>query len=286
VTASAQPYLSACPVGCSAPLAPTNIVLPEGYLLRCEECGQLLSQIDEPAYWKSMQHFDREGFNVPAPRELKRRFKVARRRLNAIRALLKQRPAATRVLDVGCSRGSFLAAGVKLGFNMEGVEPAADIAAAARAQDLNVHTGLLENIGFAPASFDAVTLFEVIEHLKEPLALLRECHRVLKPRGVLALTTGNTASWTAVAMRERWDYFHIAKDAGHISFFNPRSLALLADRSGFQVVRLVTTRVKFHERADVARWRYVAGKLVAELLNRPARLSSRGHDMLAFLRRV
>ena len=238
MTESIQPYITACPVGCGAPLAPTAITLPEGPLRRCTACGQLLSQIGEPAYWQSMRQFDQRQFNLPAPHELERRLKVARRRLSRISALLKQPPAAIRVLDVGCSRGSFLAAGTRLGFHMEGVEPAASIAAAARAQGLNVRTGLLEDIGFAAASFDAVTLFEVVEHLKEPLALLRECRRVRRPGGLLVLSTGNTASWTVAAMQGRWDYFHIAKDGGHISFYNPRSVALLAMRSGFPVERI------------------------------------------------
>ncbi len=283
---SATPYITLCPVGCSAPLEPTAIVLPEGALLRCAECGQLLSRIDERAYRESMRKFDGQGFNLPAPREAERRIRLARRRLDRIGTLLQKPPAEIRVLDVGCSRGNFLAAGARLGFQMEGVEPAASIAAAARAQGLTVHTGLLKDINVAAASFDAVTLFEVVEHLQAPLELVRECHRVLKPGGILVISTGNTASWTAAAMRGRWDYFHIATDAGHISFFNPRSLALLASRCGFGVERLETSRVKFFEKSEVARWRYVAGKLVAELLNLPAQLAGRGHDMLAYLRRT
>ena len=283
---SVQPYVTACPVGCRAPFAPTPLLLPEGALQRCDECGQLLSRVGETAYWESMRQFDQSEFNQPPPRELARRFKVARRRLNRIGSLLGASPAALRVLDVGCSRGNFLEAGAKLGFHMEGVEPAATIAAAARARGLQVHTGLLADIHLPPASFDAITLFEVIEHLKEPLPLLRECHRVLKPRGLLVLSTGNTASWTVAAMRERWDYFHIAKDGGHISFYNPRSIALLAARADFAAERIETSRVKFHEKGNVASWRYVAGKLAAELLNLPAQLTGRGHDMLAFLRRV
>ena len=279
------PYFTACPVGCDAALIPTAIVLPEGPLRRCAACGQLVSAIDEKSYRQSMQRFDAAEFNLPAPREAERRFKLARRRLDTLSALLGRAPADIRVLDVGCSRGAFLAAGAQLGFRMEGVEPAAGIAAAARAQGHKVHTGTLADAALSPASFDAVTLFEVIEHLKEPLALLRECHRVLRPDGVLALTTGNTASWTAAIMRERWDYFHIARDAGHISFYNPRSLELLATRSGFRLERLQTTRVKFFEKGDVAHWRYAAAKLCAELLNLPARLAGCGHDMLAFWRR-
>ena len=283
---AAQPYVDACPVGCTAPLAPTAFTLREGALRRCTECGQLLSRIDETAYWQSMRQFDHQGFNQPAPREAARRFRIARRRLATISALLGPPATALRVLDVGCSRGNFLAAGIKLGFHMEGVEPAASIAAAARAQGLVVHTGLLADVALPAASFDAITLFEVIEHLKAPLPLLRECHRVLKPGGLLVLSTGNTASWTVSAMRERWDYFDIAKDGGHVSFYNPRSIALVGARAGFAPERIETSRVKFHEKGDVARWRYIADKLAAEMLNLPARLAGRGHDMLAFLRRT
>ncbi len=279
-----QPYVTACPVGCNAPLTVTDMKLPEGPLRRCGECGQLLSQIEESAYWRSMRQFDRQDFNLAPTHELKRSFSIARRRLRTIRALLKQMPSAIRVLDVGCSRGNFLAAGIRLGFQMEGVEPAATVAAAAQAAGHTVHAGLLEQLDLPPASFDAITLFEVIEHLKHPLPLLSACRRVLKPGGLLVLSTGNTASWTAEAMRERWDYFNIAKDGGHISFYNPRSVALLAARSGYTVKRIVTARVKFYEKGDVARWRYITGKLLAEMLNLPARLAGRGHDMLVYLR--
>ncbi len=282
----APPYVTACPVGCATPLAVTTLVLREGPLRRCAECGQLVSNVDEAAYWRSMQQFDQHGFNQPPPDETARRFRLAGRRLDTISALLDRPPAQVRVLDVGCSRGNFLAAGNRLGYRMEGVEPAANIAAAARADGHTVHTGLLADVNFDAASFEAITLFEVIEHLKEPLPLLRECHRVLKPGGILLLSTGNTASWTVDAMQTRWDYFDIAKDGGHISFYNPRSIALLGARGRFTVERIDTSRVKFHEKSGIPRWRYVAGKLAAEFLNLPARLAGRGHDMLAFLRRA
>lgn len=279
------PYVTRCPVGCSAPLETTHIMLAEGALRRCSACGQLLSAADEAQYQKTMAVFNAPEFNQPDPHEVERRRRVAQRRLDTLTRLLHKAPAEIAVLDVGCSRGEFVDAAARAGFTAEGVEPAPDIAAAARALGRKVRTGLLAAQAYADHQFDAVSLFEVLEHLREPLPLLHECRRILKPGGILMISTGNAQSWTVAAMGARWDYFHMQTIGGHISFFNPRSIAAIARDSGFRVERIETARVKFFEKRDVSKPIYLFGKLAAETLNLPARWAGRGHDMLAYLRR-
>ena len=279
-------YVASCPVGCDAPLALTRIALPEGELLRCTACGQLVSQITEEGYWRSMAAFNRPDFNLPDARAAARRLSLARRRLARIQQVLGKAPADMRVLDVGCSRGSFVADALELGFRAEGVEPAPDIAAAARDAGLSVHTGLLEDQHFPDASFDALTLFEVIEHLREPATLLAECRRVLAPGGVLLVSTGNGAGWTARLMGPRWDYFQIEKDAGHVSFFNPGSISRLAQRCGFAVARIETRNVRIVTKEEVPRPVYALSKLATGPLGLAARALGTGHDMLAWLKSV
>ena len=278
--------IGCCPVGCEAPLAPTDIVQPEGVLLRCAVCGQLASQISAEAYAQSMQAFDAADFNQPDARAAARRLRTARLRLARVAALLGRPPNGARLLDVGCSRGDFVAAAADFGFSAEGVEPAPHIAAAARAADRHVQTGWLEAQHYDDARFAAVSLFEVIEHLATPLPLLREIHRILAPGGILLVSTGNAASWTARALKGRWDYFRIEKDAGHVSFFNPRSLALAGQRTGFTVAQWDADRVRFAERGDVSAPVYAAAKFAGDLANLPAHWMRRGHNLLAFLRKV
>jgi SAM-dependent methyltransferase len=279
-------YITRCPVGCSADFDVTDIALPEGPLLRCRACGQLASQIGEAAYWASMRAFDAPDYNLPDEHASDRRMENATRRLTRVCELLGKPAFGVRLLDVGCSRGDFVAAAQTLGFDAEGVEPAPHIAEAGRAAGRKIYTGRLEDQAFADASFDAATLFEVIEHLREPIPTLREIRRILKPGGVLLLSTGNGASWTARVLKQRWDYFQTRVDAGHISFFNPGSIALAAQRAGFEVADLYTARVRLVIKGQVSGPAYAAGKLAAELLNYPARLFGRGHDMIAYLRRV
>jgi len=243
-----------------------------------------VSACTETRYWQSMEEFDEAHGTRPKPGAEARRFEQAKRRLNAIAASLRCAPERIHLLDVGCSSGAFVHTAVRLGFDAEGVEPAPAAAQAARAAGLKVEKGLLREVGYADGSFDAVTLFEVIEHVRDPVMLLRECRRILRPAGVLMVGTGNCDSWTARALGARWEYLDISRHGGHISFFSPRSLQLAARRAGFTPLRLTTLNVRLVEGPRGAS--YVAGKLAAELLNLPARWLGKGHDMLMILERA
>jgi 2-polyprenyl-3-methyl-5-hydroxy-6-metoxy-1,4-benzoquinol methylase len=200
-------------------------------------------------------------------------------------ALLGRGPQQVRLLDVGCSSGAFLLTARKLGLETAGVEPSADAAETARRAGLNVFTGFLQAARFPDASFDAATLIEVIEHLRDPRSLLAECRRVLRPGGILLVTTPNAGSWTARLMGARWAGFSLTAMGGHISFFNPRSIALIAARTGFELARIETRNVRFFERGQCPAAVHRAAKIVSELLNWPARLAGQGHDLHAYLQR-
>lgn len=275
-----------CPLGCQAGLSPTDLVLPEGPLLRCNACDQLVSQADAQRYESSMQEFDDPRGTAPDARATARREELAHRRIRQIAALLGRAPQGMRLLDVGCSSGAFLASAKKLGCDVQGVEPATRAAESARALGLEVFNGTLQQACFDEGRFDAVTLFEVIEHLTAPIALLQEVHRVLRPGGILLVGTGNSASWTVQALGAGWDYFSIDRHGGHISFFNPASMRLAAERSGFELARVETRNVNLQDRYAGSSAAYRLTKLAAQCLNAPARALDRGHDMLAFLRKA
>jgi SAM-dependent methyltransferase len=280
-----HPYLNSCPIGCLSPLVSTDIVLPEGPLRRCSGCGHLVSQCNEGRYRQSLTEFDNPQGTLPGPDSFSRHQRRTERCLVKIARALKKQPQEIRLLDVGCSTGAFIAVACRMGFSVEGVEPAPLPARSAQDSGLQVHQGLLEEIAFPDKAFDTVTLFEVIEHVRDAVSLVRECRRILRPGGILVIGTGNATSWAVSCMRSRWEYFHIERHGGHVSFFNPRSIRLLAERCGFSVDSLKTRSMRFFEKGDVHPFVYRLAKGVSELLNLPSQLFGKGHDMQVFLLR-
>jgi 2-polyprenyl-3-methyl-5-hydroxy-6-metoxy-1,4-benzoquinol methylase len=198
--------------------------------------------------------------------------------------LLSKDYSDIRILDIGSSNGSFVAIAKDLGLQAEGIDPSEKAVAAGVKRGLKLHIGFLNDVAFPDNSFDAITLHEVIEHVSDPVSLLNECARILRPRGILLIGTGNTDSWTRRIQKNKWDFFDMEKHGGHINFFSPKSLAILAPRVGFSIVKVLTHSVKFYEKGDIPNTFYRIIKIFTELLNFPAKLLNKGHQMEVYLK--
>jgi SAM-dependent methyltransferase len=102
--------------------------------------------------------------------------------------------------------------------------------------------GLGDAIPFASASFDAITAWDVLEHLSRPREALREIHRALKPGGRLVLTTGDVGSWLARVSGPKWHLYTLPE---HLYFFSRRSLEILLGSEGFEVERMRSERAYY-----------------------------------------
>lgn len=253
-----------CPI-CGLHLTDSDLILSEGPLLNCQGCGQFVSQCSQAVYDDHMKRFNKA-------QPIDQNYRIHRKRLNKIRSYCNLSPGQTRMLDVGCSVGLFLEIAKESGYLVTGVEPAELATETARSKGLDVRCGFLEDLHFPESSFDVITMFEVIEHLKDPAGILKECHRILKPGGIIFISTGNAAGWTVRFLKNNWDYFDIQK--GHISFFNPESLNKIVRGAGFRVVDFETRSVK------ISSTKTLYTKIIAELLNLPAKILNKGHDLL------
>jgi len=135
-----------------------------------------------------------------------------------------------KLLDVGCGAGGYLGSMRELGWEVTGVDFDSAAVEAARLAGFDVNCGSLEGQLYPTASFDAVTLNHVIEHLPDPVATLRECARILKPEGKLMLFTPNSASLGHRLFKRDWRGLEPPR---HLFLYSPGSISSLLHQTGF-----------------------------------------------------
>ncbi len=202
-----------------------------------------------------------------------------------LRALAPHR-RLNRLLEVGCGQGLFLEHARGAGWQVQGVDILTPVAELARSRGLAVFAGELAQARFPDGSFDAVTMSEVIEHVVDPVSLMKEVARVLRPGGVAVLGTGNAGSWAARVRGGRWSYYRFGGHL-HIRFYSPRSAAALARAAGFDSVECRTRGFAFLEAAELRRrWYKPLLKLAQAPLSTLATAAGAGHRLVMTFHRA
>jgi 2-polyprenyl-3-methyl-5-hydroxy-6-metoxy-1,4-benzoquinol methylase len=279
-------YLDNCPIECHRATQETDIILEQGRLEKCTQCNQLFSQCTDKEFNASMEEFNSAKGTWPPPENVKSLERSTKKTLQNITKLTHQKLGQLKLLDVGCSNGAFIFTAEKSGIQCQGIEPAKEAALAAQKAGLRVYHGFLEESDLSKESYDIITLFEVIEHLKNPVELLNECHRILKKNGIMVIRTANTDSWTVRLLKGKWHYFNISKHGGHISFFCKKSIAALGVKTGFKIDLFNTHSVTLCEKGHASHLVYRAFKIMSEILNLPAKLTGNGQEMEVYLRKI
>jgi len=144
-----------------------------------------------------------------------------------------------RLLDVGCGNGSFLVQMKQLGWEVTGIEPDGEAASFSRKNyGLDVFKGPLEEAKYPNEHFDTITMNHVIEHVLDPISLLKECRRILRPGGKLIVITPNIDSLGQRIFREAWLHWDPPR---HLFLFSSETLGETARRAGLVNQELRTT---------------------------------------------
>jgi SAM-dependent methyltransferase len=147
-------------------------------------------------------------------------------------------PHAGRALDVGCAAGFCMAGMRELGFETHGLEISDVIGGHAREHfgfGDAVYIGTLESSPYPDNHFDLITMWDVVEHVPDPVALLRKAGALLKPDGLLVIETQDIDSRFARRLGPRWHHY---KHEEHIYHFNPVTVRTLLGQAGFETTKL------------------------------------------------
>jgi len=221
--------LECCPLCDSRRLlnAPVQPEPPFG-LLQCAHCGVVFLSPRPPVdavktYYDALYE---GGAGERNPRQ-------DRRAQRHLRRLMRYAPAPGRLLEIGAGDGYFLNAARLSHWQVEGLElSGARIARARQWFSLSLHCCELSAAPFARESFDAIAMLQLLEHLHDPREALRRTHELLRPGGLVVLSTPNVLAY---ARKSRdVNSWRIPR---HLFFFSPRTLVRTVERAGFVVLR-------------------------------------------------
>jgi SAM-dependent methyltransferase len=137
-----------------------------------------------------------------------------------------------RLVDIGAATGYFIKLAKSMGWSVEGVEIGDSAAEAGRKAGLKMLTGTIAELPLSN-KFDAITMFDVIEHVENPLADLKKAHELLNPGGALVIITPNSGSIYARMLGKRWHHFVPPE---HLTLFTESGLREVLTKAGFEVI--------------------------------------------------
>ena len=212
-------------------------------VVRCPECGLMWVSPRPPA--QDGARYYPETYNWrPAAQgrqsavhrlECWYRFHLLRFETRQLQRHTDLRPGDA-VLDVGCGAGDRLLVMKLAGLAPAGVEPG-PAAEYARAQlGLDARQGTIESAVFDEGRFRAVTLYNVLEHVPDPRAVLAEARRLLAPGGWLAVQCPNASSCQSLLFGPRWAAVDVPRD---LWYFTPPLLGRLVREAGLEPVKVI-----------------------------------------------
>jgi 2-polyprenyl-3-methyl-5-hydroxy-6-metoxy-1,4-benzoquinol methylase len=138
-----------------------------------------------------------------------------------------------RLLDFGCGGGSYLTRMADLGWRVTGLDFSRDAVRNVREKlGHEVFFGTLPHEDLAPGSFEAVTMWQALEHVHQPVRVLREACRLLVPGGILVVAVPNFENHSRAWSGEHWFGLDLPR---HLTHFTPRTLTTTLQAAGFRV---------------------------------------------------
>lgn len=196
-------------------------------LVRCRSCGLVRSDPVANRVWLAGL-YRQSTFDYGAEIDnLKRAYGRYLRRLERLGVV------KGALLEIGCGNGFFLEEALAQGYlSVSGVEPSQDaVQRAAPAIKPFIQPGIIEASLFAPGSFDVICMFQLIDHLPDPAAVIDACFHLLKKGGMVLTINHNVAALSARLLKEKSPIV----DVEHTYLFSPATLRRIFEQNGYRV---------------------------------------------------
>ena len=190
---------------------------------RCKSCGFVqCATTDVTSYYEQLK--DEEYIESSDQRALQ-----FEKLLKTVDPYIRKRG---NLLDIGAGSGIFLREAMKHGFSVTGIEPSEYLVNKAKMDELNIICGTFPD-DCPEQKYDVVFLTDVIEHIVDPLSMLRRIHDYLAENGRVIITTPDVSSIMARLLGKHWWHYRVA----HVGYYNRETLQRIMERAGFVPIK-------------------------------------------------
>jgi 2-polyprenyl-3-methyl-5-hydroxy-6-metoxy-1,4-benzoquinol methylase len=214
----------------------------EGYkVVKCLGCG--LVYVDPIPKKELLEKAYLAEYYTPwLETQRKKRRKMWKTRISTLNSFSERKG---NLLDVGCGEGLFLELARRDGWDVTGTEISPFAVKYGKERlDLNILQGELIDIEFTDKSFNAVTIWHVLEHTRNPIIVLKEIRRIIKDDGVLIMAIPNLnnilSQWAyRLVIGKRRHLFDPSDRELHLYHFTTESIKLALEKTGFRVEKII-----------------------------------------------
>jgi 2-polyprenyl-3-methyl-5-hydroxy-6-metoxy-1,4-benzoquinol methylase len=205
------------------------------HLARCVGCGHVATR-PEPDAADLAALYGQEYYG-PEHRRFKGPLETATTLFRRWRGwYIARRFKPGTVIDVGCGRGLLLEELRRRGWTVLGTELSDEAAEYARDYlHIPMKIGEFHHLDLAPSSADVVIMWQTFEHMREPNAVLKRVHEVLRPGGAAIVSVPNFESWQARFTGSRWHHLDVPH---HLHHYGESTLRQMLERQGFRIGRV------------------------------------------------
>ncbi len=147
------------------------------------------------------------------------------------------------IIDVGCGAGHFMQSVTERNWAVDGTEISDEAIRIASQRKQRVIKGDITSLDLAKEKYDIATLFELMEHALDPEGIIKKLCYIIRPGGLVYVTTPNYNSIMRRLLGNRWGIFH----KEHIFYFTPNKLKEILNKHGFRIKSVKTENLSLRE---------------------------------------
>lgn len=245
-------------------------------IVRCNKCSLLyvnprlsqqeLIKIYDKGYFTNKE-ISREGKVFGYWNYYEDRANLKKDFLRKINDILNFKSEGSNLLDIGCGEGDFIAQAGKKGLKSVGIEiNQSAIDSGMKKYNIQIYKSDIENFD-TKYRYDIITIYDTIEHLRNPDSCIKRSHDLLKNNGIIVIVTPDSGSVIAKILGRGWEEFQRVRE--HIYFFSAKTLTRMLRKNNFKVIQIKTIGKHFSLHTLISRFIHHnprIGKIIKPLL--------------------